>query len=302
MSKKARGNFLLLLTAVIWGAAFVAQSEGMKYVGPFTLQASRFFLAGAVLLPVIAVCDRKGLTPNRPRSSADRRRQGGVMLVCGTLLFAASTLQQYGLLYTSVGKSGFITSLYIVLVPLLGILSGKKAAPLVWCGVALAVAGLYFLCVSGGLSFNPGDLLTLGCALLFSLHILFIDRYGARVDGVRLACGQFFVCSALSFVGMLLAETPSWAGILSCWLPIVYAGVFSGGVGYTLQILGQRDTEPAIASLLMSLESFFAALFGWLLLGQALTPRELFGCFLMLAAVVLAQLPDRRAAAQSLRR
>jgi len=294
MSKQLKGSLLLLLTAIIWGAAFVAQSESMKYIGPFTMQATRFFLAGLVILPVVLLCDRKGLTQYRPTDRKSWKQVLTSSLVCGFFIFIASSFQQFGLLYTSVGKSGFITALYILLVPLIGIFLGKRVTPLVWTGVALAVVGLYFLCMSGSVSFNPGDLMTLAAALFFALQILFIDHAMSYMDGVRLSCGQCFVCAAFSAVGMVLFEKPTWSGLLQCWLPIFYAGVMSGGVAYTLQILGQRDTDPAVASLLMSFESFFAALFGWLLLGQALSARELFGCALMLAAIILAQLPDRR--------
>ena len=296
MNKQLRGSLMLLLTAVIWGAAFVAQSEGMKYVGPLTMQASRFLLAGLVILPVVWICDRKGLTHYRPAGRAGWGKFLLSSLICGSFIFVASTFQQYGLLYTTVGKSGFITSLYIILVPLIGLLLGRRVSPLVWGGVALAAVGLYFLCMTGGVSFNPGDLMTLASALFFSFQILWIDKVSPYTDGVRLACGQFFVCAFFSLIAMAIFETPTWGAILRCWLPIFYAGALSGGVAYTLQILGQRDTEPAVASLLMSLESFFAALFGWLLLGQSLSGREIFGCALMLAAIILAQLPYRRSA------
>lgn len=294
MNKQLKGSILLLLCAMIWGAAFVAQSEGMQYVGPYTMGATRFFLAGLVLLPVIAVLDKKGWSQNRPMTGRERLRQLRAGLVCGVLLFAATTLQQFGLLQTTVGKSGFVTALYLIFVPIVGVFSGKKPAARIWICAAIAVVGMYILCVGAGFSVSRGDLLTLGCALLFTLHICYVGAVAPYVDGVRLSCVQFFVCSALSAVGMLLTESPDWDSIRSCWLPIVYAGVFSGGVAYTFQIIGERDVQPALASLLMSLESVFAALFGWILIGQQLSPRELLGCAIMFAAILLSQLPTRQ--------
>ena len=212
------------------------------------------------------------------------------------LLFAATTLQQFGLLDTTVGKSGFVTALYIVFVPIVGVLTGKKAGLRVWLCAAAAVFGMYLLCVGSGFSVAGGDLLTLGCAVLFTFHICYISAVSPRMDGVRLSCVQFFVCSALSAIGMFVFESPDWASIRSCWLPIVYAGVFSGGVAYTFQIIGERDVQPALASLLMSLESVFAALFGWVLIGQGLSGKELIGCAIMFAAILLSQLPERKKA------
>ena len=295
MRKQTKGSILLLLCAMIWGAAFVAQSEGMQYVGPFTMGATRFFLAGLVLLPVIAILDRKGWSQNRPVTREETKKQLASGAICGVLLFAATTLQQFGLLDTSVGKSGFITALYIVFVPIAGVLMGKRAGLKVWLCAAAAVGGMYLLCVGSGFSIAGGDLLTLGCAVLFTLHICYIGAVVPNMDGVRLSCVQFLVCSALSAVGMLLFESPSWSSILRCWWPIVYAGVFSGGVAYTFQIIGERDVQPALASLLMSLESVFAALFGWILIGQSLSARELFGCAIMFAAIILSQLPEKQA-------
>lgn len=298
MKKELKGNLMLLLTAMIWGSGFVAQSEGMRYVGPLTMQAARYLLSGLVLLPVIALRDRRGHSVNRPQNAAERRHLLRCGLVCGILLAAASTLQQYGLLYTTVGKSGFITALYIILVPLIGLFLHQRAGLNIWLGVALSVAGLYFLCMTGGLGgVNLGDLLTLACSLGFALHIQYVDHIGAGVDCVRLSCIQFFVSSLLAGIGMLIFEEPSLPALLSCAVPILYAGILSGGAGYTLQILGQQYTEPTIASLLMSLESVFAVLFGWLLLHQALSTRELLGCGLMFAAIILAQLQQKRKAA-----
>lgn len=294
MKQQTKGCLMLLLTAMIWGAAFVAQSEGMELVGPFTMQATRFFLAGLVLLPVIAFCDRRGITQNRPITQVARRHCAVSGLVCGLLLFAASTLQQFGLLYTTVGKSGFITALYIILVPILSLALGKRAGTRLWACVAISLVGLYFLCLRGASGINTGDLLTFGCAVVFSFHILYVDSVSGSLDGVRLSCMQFFVCSALSAVCMFVFETPSWSAILRCWLPIVYAGVLSGGAGYTLQILGQKYTPPTLASMIMSLESVFAALFGWILIGQAMSAWELLGCALMFAAIILAQLPGKQ--------
>ncbi len=296
MQKQTKGSIFLLLCAMIWGSAFVAQSEGMQYVEPFTMGATRFFLAGLVLLPVIAVLDRKGWSQNRPVTKQERKKQFLAGAVCGVLLFAASSLQQFGLLSTTVGKSGFVTALYIVFVPILGVFMGKRAGLKVWLCAAIAVFGMYLLCVGSGFSISGGDLLTLGCAVLFTFHICYISAVSPYTDGVRLSCVQFFVCSALSAIGMLLFETPEWGSILQCWWPIVYAGVFSGGIAYTFQIIGERDVPPTLASLLMSLESVFAALFGWLLIGQSLSARELVGCAIMFAAILLSQLPDRKPA------
>ncbi len=292
MKEQVRGSLLLLLTAMIWGTAFVAQKEGMDHIGPFTMQATRFFLSGTVLLPFVLA--------GRKQQAILRRQQGitfgGVLLrgfICGLLLCAASTFQQFGLIYTSVGKSGFITTLYIVLVPLAGIFLGKKVGARTWLSVLIAVAGLYFLCMNGESAINTGDVLTLISAFFFMAQILYIDRIGTTVGGVQLACIQSYTCTLVAGIGMLLFETPSWDAILGCWLPICYAGILSGGVAYTLQILGQQHTDPTLASLIMSLESVFAALGGWLILHQTLSVRELTGSALMFAAIILAQLPGK---------
>ena len=293
MSKKWIGNGLLLLGAMIWGAAFVAQSVGMEFVGPFTFQAVRSLLGSLVLLPVMLLTDRTGLSvPPRGRHQYKDLLVGGT--VCGLCLFVACALQQLGLLYTTPGKSGFFTSLYIILVPLIGVVMGKKVSPWLLVSVVLAVAGLYLLCGGGDFSVGMGELLTLGCAAAFSFHILAVDRFNNSVDGIRLSSLQFFVCALLSAVCMFLWETPRPSDILRCWLPICYAGILSAGAGYTLQILGQRHTEPTVASLIMSLESVFSVVFGWILLHQRLSGMELIGCCLVFAGVVLAQLPSRR--------
>ena len=293
MSKRMMGSIMLLLGAMIWGAAFVAQSVGMEYVEPFTFQTCRSFLGSIVLLPVILVLDRRG-NEKKPVDAASRKQLFLSGLICGLFLFAATSMQQLGLLYTTAGKSGFITSLYIILVPIFGLFFKKRVRSWIWISVALALIGLYLLCGGERFSFGPGELLTLGCAVAFSFHIMYIDHVSAKVDGVRLSCIQFFVVGVISSVVMLLTETPSWSAILRCWLPIAYAGVLSAGVGYTFQIIGQAYTEPTVASLLMSLESVFAMIFGWILLGQAMRGSELLGCGLVFAGVILAQLPDTR--------
>ena len=292
MSKRWIGNSVLLLGAMIWGAAFVAQSVGMDYLEPFTFQAARSLLGALVLLPVIAVMDKRG-NPHRPVTPAAKKRQLGYGLLVGVILFAACSLQQCGLLYTAPGKSGFLTSLYIILVPLVGLLFGRRVKPWIWGSVALAIVGLYLLCGSTEFSLGPGEWLTLGCALAFCFHILVIDHISGTVDAVRLSAMQFFVCGMLSLVCMVIWEQPSWDNLLACWLPIAYAGILSSGLGYTLQIIGQAYTEPTVASLLMSLESVFSVVFGWIILRSALSPAELVGCCLVFAGVILSQIPGK---------
>lgn len=294
--RKLRANLLLLLTAMIWGAAFVAQSVSMDYIGPFTFLFSRSILGGVVLLPLIAVFDRK--IPGEAPLPGERKTLilGG--LLCGTALFVASAFQQIGIQETTAGKAGFITSMYMVLIPVCGLFLGRKVQRKVWGAVVVALVGMYFLCLhgSGLTAINRGDLMEMVCAVGFTVHILVIDRFTGRVDGVKMSCIQFFVCGILSFICMLLFEEPNWRDILDAWLPIVYAGVLSSGVGYTLQIVAQKDTDPTVASLLMSLESVFSLIAGWIILHQAMSRRELFGCMLMFAAVIWVQLPTRRKA------
>ena len=292
MTSKHSKNFILLFfTAIIWGVAFVAQSVGMDYVGPYTFNAVRSFLGGIVLIPCIFMFCRPKSSAKEREKTLDRPRDlviGGGL--CGLMLFISTTLQQVGIQYTTVAKAGFITALYIVLVPVLGIFIKKKIGLKVWISVVIALAGLYLLCMKGSFSLGKGDFLVLLCSLCFALHILVIDYFTQRVSGVKLSCIQFFITGILSSVLMFLFETPTWAGILAAWLPVFYAGVFSCGVAYTFQIIGQRGTDPTVASLILSLESVVSVLAGWLLLGQSLTPREILGCVLMFGAILLAQL------------
>ena len=299
-----RQSMLLLLTAAIWGVAFVAQSVGMDYVGPFTFNAVRSLLGGIVLIPCIVLLkrinagskDTAGVAECESGDPAGQRKvllTGGV--ACGVLLCIASNLQQFGIMYTSVGKSGFITAMYIVLVPVLGIFLKKKAGIKIWCSVAIAVGGLYLLCMTdSGFSIQKGDLLLLLGAVIFSFHILTIDYFSPKVDGVKMSCIQFFTCGILSMVCMFLFEQPQIGAILQAWMPIVYAGVLSCGVAYTLQIVGQKGMNPTVASLILSMESVISVIAGWLILHQKLSGRELRGCVLMFAAIILVQLPERK--------
>lgn len=294
MGKKLQGTMMLLLTALIWGSSFVAQRAGMEYIGPFTFNGIRSLIGGLVLIPVIFLFSKEKnaeLTEDEKKAGKKTLLLGGIL--CGIVLFAASSLQQIGMVYTTAGKAGFITALYIVLVPILGVFIRKKVKPIVWLCVTLAVAGLYLLCMTDGLSLSQGDLLVLLCAFAFSIHILVIDYFSPKTDGVALSCIQFFVCGILSLFPMFLAETPVWSAILDCWIPILYAGVLSCGVAYTLQILAQKHTDPTVASLLLSLESVFAAIAGAIILHEQLAPRELAGCVLMFAAIIIAQLPSK---------
>lgn len=295
---KLRQSAMLLVTAIIWGCSFVAQSIGMDSVGPFTFTSARMALGVLVLLPFIALA-RMRLSAGFPDKAAERRSRAYRRtlligsLACGLCLFGGESLQQFGLANdTAVGKSGFITSLYIVLVPLISLALGRRPGPLVWGAVCFALGGLWLLCMpEEGFSLARGDLFTLGCALVFSLHILVISRFVTRVDPVELSCGQFFFGCLFAVACALLFEEPTAEGLRAALLPILWAGIMSNGVAYTFQIIGQRGMNETLASLILSLESVFAVIAGWAVLGEVLSARELAGCVLMAAAVVLAELP-----------
>lgn len=315
---KLRNTFFLFLTAMIWGAAFVAQSVSMDYIGPFTFICLRSVIGGLFLIPVIIVLD--GIRRKSQNESAnvvssentlhniemdiekeEKQRlswknkqliEGGI--VCGILLFFANCFQQTGIQYTTVGKAGFITTFYIIIVPLIGLFFKKYCGILTWIGVVIALAGLYFLCITQKLTIQRGDALILCCSVLYAGQILAIDHYNPFVDGVKMSCIQFLTGGVLGAVFMFLFENPSVAMILSAAGPILYTGIMSTGVGYTLQIVGQKGLNPTVAALILSLESVFSALSGYVFLHQVLTTRELIGCALMFIAIVLAQLPDIR--------
>ncbi len=290
-----RSSAFLTLAAFIWGVAFAAQSEGMNYVGGFTFTGCRYLLGGIVLVPVILVAGKARHVESANIGEGERQAyvknsmKGGVC--CGLCLFVASSLQQFGIASTTVGKAGFITALYIVLVPVLGLFLHRKVNLGLWFSVALATAGMYFLCITDGFAVGKGDFLVFLSAVAFTFHILMIDFFSPRGDGVVISCIQFFTVGLLGCAAMFLVEQPRLDRILAAWLPIGYAGVLSSGVGYTLQVVAQKDMAPAAASLIMSLESVFSLLAGWVLLHQRLSGRELLGCAMVFAAILLVQLP-----------
>ena len=291
MSKQIRGSLLLLLAAMIWGAAFVAQSEGMSSMQPLSFNGMRQLLAGlALLIPVLL---RKMKDPSGSQSTpARRKKEWTAGLLCALFLFLSTNAQQMGLQTTSPGKAGFITALYVVLVPIANfIVFRKNPGWVVWLGVLLAVTGLYLLCcdpTEGG--FAAGDLMIMACALFYTVHILVIDRFGPAVDPFRLSCMQFLISGAFSVLVSLPFETITLAGIRGSLIPMLYAGILSGAVGFTIQIVAQKETDPTVASLIMCLESVFAVIFGALLVGEKMSTREALGCCLMFSAVILAQL------------
>ncbi len=292
-------KLLLLLAALIWGVAFVAQSVGMDYMGPFTFNGARFLMGSAVLVPVILFRRKKadpagGRQVRTDRSGAKENAgkaalMGGVC--CGLALCPAALFQQFGILYTTVGKAGFITTLYIILVPLAGIFMKKTPSSRIWTGAALAAFGFYLLCIKEGFSLSRGDALVFIGSVLFTVHILVIDHFSPKADGVELSCIQFLTAGVISSVLAFVFEKPELSALAEGIIPLAYAGILSSGVAYTLQVIGQRDTDPAVASLLLSMESVFSVLAGWMLLGQALSARELMGCALVFGAVILVQLP-----------
>ena len=295
---RAKNAILLFITAAIWGVAFVAQSVGMDYVGPLTFNCVRSLLGGLVLIPLCLFTGRGKAAAvqdaGREKAAAQGAQPGSTRnlllggLCCGLALCLASNFQQFGIQYTTVGKAGFITACYIVIVPVLGLFFGKKCSPLMAVAVALSLGGLYLLCMTGGGGgLNRGDVLVLVCAFLFSVHIMVIDYFSPMVDGVKMSCIQFFVCGIVSGIGMILFEEPRLGHIFAAWMPVLYAGVMSCGVAY----VGQKGMNPTVASLILSLESSISVLAGWVLLGEQLSMREIFGCALMFGAIVLAQAP-----------
>ena len=300
-----KNSLILLLTATIWGIAFVAQSEGGDAVGAFTFNSTRSLIGSLVLIPVIFLLNKINPKDNKSESgiSSGNSSSGNIFsrnrtlilggISCGICFFLASNFQQLGIMYTSVGKAGFITACYIVIVPILGLFMKKKCSPFIWAAVAMALVGLYLLCITDGFSIGKGDILVLICAFLFSLHILIIDYFSPKVDGVKMSCIQFFVCGVLSAIPALIFEHPQLSAFHGAWGAILYAGVMSCGVAYTLQIVGQKNMDPTVASLILSLESCISVLAGWIILGQKLSMREIIGCVVMFAAIVLAQLPQK---------
>lgn len=290
---------MLLLTALIWGAAFTAQSKGMESVEAFTFNGIRMTLGAAVLFPCIIINDRLRVRKmtDRQREEKRLRDKNAVKYGCllGIVFFAASNIQQHAFIYTSSGKIAFITALYIFFVPMLGLFIRKRTPLLTWLCVLLGFAGLYFLCVKPGEigEINKGDLLALGCAAVFAVHILMIERFTAKADGLKLSAMQFLVGGTLSGIAMFIFETPKLSGIFDASVPLLYAGVMSCGVAYTLQIIGQKYTEATVASLLLCMESVFGVIAAAIILGERLSVRELIGCTIMFAAIILSQFSER---------
>lgn len=296
MRNKLTGICSILLCTIIWGSAFVSQSIGMDHIGPFTFQAIRCFLAVIVLLPIILIADRfkKDDSTFLKRWADKNLWKAGIL--CGIPLFIACNLQQMGIAEdTDPGKSAFLTAMYIVLVPIIGIFQRKKPTKWIPICILLSVAGLYCLSCIGVTSILPGDLLLLGCALAFAIQIVLIEKYAPKVDALRLNAIQALICAILSSIIMLFTEQTNINAVISCALPLLHAGVFSMGIAYSLQIIGQKHLDSTASSLIMSLETVFAVLFGWLIMGKTLTQWETIGCILMFIAVILSQLPEKSA-------
>lgn len=279
----------MFLAAFIWGVAFVAQSVGMDYMGPLSFNGGRFLLGAAVLLPAVVIRRKKNKKAGIAPADTKTTIIGGIC--CGLAICSASIMQQFGVMYTTVGKAGFITTLYIILVPFFGIFLKKKIPVTVWIGAVIAAFGMYLLCMSESLSLGKGDALVFICAILFSVHILVIDYFSPKADGVELSCIQFLTSGVIAFVLAFIFEKPVISDFVAGIVPLAYAGIMSCGVAYTFQILGQKDMDPTVASLILSLESVVAMLAGWVILHEALSTRELLGCLLVFCAVILVQLP-----------
>lgn len=282
-SKQIQHSLMLFAAAMIWGLAFVAQTEGMNHIGPFTFTFARNIIGAAVLLPLAVI--------SRERSESNKVLVCSAS-ICGIALGLASCLQQYGMLYTTPGKAGFLTALYIIIIPIAGIFLKKKCHRLTWTAAAAALFGIYLLCMTESFALGKGDIFEILCAFVFSAQIMIISHFSGRVNVYRFACIEFFTSGLFAAVPMLLCETVTLSGMTAAWLPLLYTGILSSGVAYTLQIIGQRGLNPTLAALIMSLESCFSVISGWIILGQSLSFRELAGCIIMFAAIVLAQLKN----------
>ena len=299
MRGQARSNLLLLMTAIIWGSAFLAQSKGADVIGPFTFNTVRYALAVVALLPVIYIFSRKRNSENTVDQDIPKANGTKTLIIggiaTGIALFTASSLQQYAMAFTTAAKAGFITTLYVILVPIVGIFLKKKIRPIIWFCALLAVIGLYLLSIKPGtFSISRGDFFVLLCALAFTGHILIIDYFSPKTDGVKLSCIQFAVVSIASFVAMMMTETFVLSEVLDAIIPLLYTGVLSSSVGYTCQIIAQKKADPVISSLILSLESVFAAIFGALILHESMSGREITGCAIMFVAIIIAQLPEKK--------
>ena len=293
--KKLLGSLLLVLTAVIWGTAFVFQRTGMEQIEPLTFSASRMTLA-AVAIGIVSLFF-KGSPPSADADTKKSQRKNTILggILCGLFLASGSIFQQIGLVYTTAGKAGFITALYMLIVPILNFIIFRKRSPFtVWIAVLMGIFGMYLLCMNGGFSLSQGDTYVIICAFMFSGHILCCDRFVDKCNPVKLSAMQFVTAAAVSWIAAFIMETPSVDKIISAAVPILYCGIISGGVGYTLQIVAQRFTDPTVASLLMSLESVFAVIAGAVFLNEQMSVRELIGCAVMFAAIILVQIPIKQ--------
>lgn len=297
-NKKALGNILLILTAFIWGTAFVGQRQGMEHMGPITFNACRMALAALTIGTVSFVLRKRDVQRCQDMSDQSRKeyRKNTVIggICCGFFLTIAALFQQMGMVYATAGKGGFITAMYILLVPVINwILFRKKSRPLVWIAVLMGIVGIYLLCVTEGLTLEKGDALVMVCPFFFAGHILCCDYFVQRANPVELSAIQFVTVTVLSAIMAFIVENPTWQQVTAAIVPIVWLGVLSGGIGYTLQIIAQQWTDPTVASLLMSLEAVFAVLAGTVLLGERMSAREVIGAVIMFAAIILVQIPAR---------
>lgn len=290
----SKSNLLLILASIIWGCAFVAQNVGMNYIGPWTFSTIRFLIAGFSLLAIIPILDKKRTHVIRPKTKEEKMKLLLGSVLCGLALSIGSIVQQIAMLTVPVAKAGFLTTLYVLFVPMITLLFGKKIPLKVWIGIAMALFGLYLLSMAGNLAIGIGEILLILAAFLFAIHIIIIGYFSTRVDPVRLSCGQLLIGGFATVIPMIVIEKPTIGSILAAYIPLLYTGIFSSCVAYTLQIFAQKEANPTIAGMLLSLESVFAALAGYLILHQVLNTRELIGCVVIFIAIVIAQLPDRR--------